>query len=56
MGRLNLFAWLGRIFLILQLLWLPQLANSAAYATSGDGKYKNEILWLTWGVIPILWE
>lgn len=49
MGRLNLFAWLGRIFLILQLLWLPQLANSAAYATSGDGKYKNEILWLTWG-------
>lgn len=49
MGRLNLFAWLGRIFLVLQLLWLPQLANSAAYATGGYGKYKNEILWLTWG-------
>lgn len=22
---------------------------AAAYATSGSGKYKNEILWLTWG-------
>ncbi|MEG0557525.1 MAG: CshA/CshB family fibrillar adhesin-related protein, partial [Comamonas sp.] len=35
--------------LALPLLWLPQLANAAAYATGGTGKYKSEILWLTWG-------
>lgn len=49
MSRLKFFDWLARIFLALQLLWLPQLAMAAAYATGGTGKYKNEILWLTWG-------
>lgn len=49
MGRLKLFNWLARILLALQMLWLPQAVLAAAYATGGSGKYKNEILWLTWG-------
>lgn len=49
MKRGNLLAWLARIWLALQFLWLPHLANAAAYAQDGIGKYKNEILWLTWG-------
>lgn len=49
MGRLKLFSWLARILLALQMLWLPQAVMAAAYATGGSGKYKNEILWLTWG-------
>lgn len=49
MGRLRLLSWLARIVLALQMLWLPQAAMAAAYATGGDGHYKNEILWLTWG-------
>ncbi|OTG83533.1 CshA/CshB family fibrillar adhesin-related protein, partial [Acinetobacter sp. ANC 4648] len=28
---------------------MSQTALAAAYATGGTGKYKNEILWLTWG-------
>ncbi|MEG0054188.1 MAG: CshA/CshB family fibrillar adhesin-related protein, partial [Comamonas sp.] len=43
------FTWLARLFLVLQLLWVPQVAMAAAYAQGGSGKYKNEILWLTWG-------
>lgn len=43
------FKWLARLFLVLQLLWVPQAAMAAAYAQAGSGKYKNEILWLTWG-------
>ena len=49
MGRLKLFDWLARILLALQLFWVPQAVMAAAYATGGTGKYKNEILWLTWG-------
>ena len=49
MRRLNLISWLPRLLLALQMLWLPQAAMAAAYATDGAGKYKNEILWLTWG-------
>lgn len=49
MGRLKLFNWLARILLALQMLWLPQAVLAAAYATGGSGKYKNEILWRTWG-------
>ena len=49
MGRLRLFNWLARILLAMQLVWLPQAVMAAAYATGGSGKYKNEILWLTWG-------
>ena len=36
-------------FCILILYGFSQTAFAAAYATGGDGKYKNEILWLTWG-------
>lgn len=43
------FKWLARLFLVLQLLWVPQAAMAAAYAQGGSGTYKNEILWLTWG-------
>ncbi|MEG0937849.1 CshA/CshB family fibrillar adhesin-related protein [Comamonas sp.] len=46
---MNLISWLPRLLLALQMLWLPQAAMAAAYATDGAGKYKNEILWLTWG-------
>ena len=49
MGRTNWQARLARILLLLQLFCLPFLAQAAAYATEGSGKYKNEILWLTWG-------
>ncbi|QXZ10875.1 DUF11 domain-containing protein [Comamonas sp. Y33R10-2] len=49
MGRLTLLSWLARILLALQMLWLPQAVLAAAYATGGEGNYKNEILWLTWG-------
>ncbi len=38
-----------RILVLLQLLWLPHAAMAAAYATDGEGKYKDQILWLTWG-------
>ncbi|MBI1623698.1 CshA/CshB family fibrillar adhesin-related protein [Comamonas suwonensis] len=44
-----MFNWLARILLAMQLVWLPQAVMAAAYATGGSGKYKNEILWLTWG-------
>ncbi|MEG1234989.1 MAG: CshA/CshB family fibrillar adhesin-related protein, partial [Acinetobacter sp.] len=36
-------------FCILMLYGFSQTALAAAYATGGTGKYKNEILWLTWG-------
>lgn len=49
MRRLKRLSWLAHALLALQMLWLPQMAMAAAYATGGDGKYKNEILWLTWG-------
>ncbi|OTG69032.1 hypothetical protein B9T25_00005, partial [Acinetobacter sp. ANC 4470] len=34
---------------IFTLYGLSQTTLAAAYATGGTGKYKNEILWLTWG-------
>ena len=49
MGRTNWQIRLARIFILLQLLCLPFFSHAAAYATEGSGKFKNEILWLTWG-------
>lgn len=49
MGRSNWHLWLARMFVLLQLCCLPYVAQAAAYATEGEGKYKSDILWLTWG-------
>lgn len=45
----NIRFFAGLICLTFLLLFVSNAAQAAAFATGGDSKYKDDVLWLTWG-------